>query len=60
MSRDSDPNRRFDVETKPHKPPTGLPEGAESETPPDNISDTGVEGGVDAPNEELEEPEIKP
>ncbi|MHB1209562.1 MAG: hypothetical protein ACYC1I_07620 [Acidimicrobiales bacterium] len=61
MSHDSDPDGRFDIETKPDEPPTATLEGAEGEeTPPDVISDTGVEGGIDALNEEPEEPENEP
>ncbi|MHB1088957.1 MAG: hypothetical protein ACYC19_09395 [Acidimicrobiales bacterium] len=61
MSRNSDPDERFDAETRPDETPTAMPEGSEiEETPLDVISDTGLEGGVDAVNEESEETEIDP
>ncbi len=37
-----------------------IPGGDVEQTPPDVISDPGLEGGVDAPNEEPEEPGTEP
>lgn len=61
MPHDSDPNERFDVEEKPDEAPMAMLEGAAiEETPPDIISDTGLEGGVDAVNEDSEDTDVSP
>ncbi len=61
MARESASNERLDIETGSAEPSAALRDGAHStDTPPDVISDTGVEGGIDAPNEEAEDLEIEP
>jgi hypothetical protein len=53
-----DPDERFSLDTEPEEALDAILEGAGvEEALPDIISDPGVEGGVDAPNEEPDEPE---
>ena len=57
-SKQYDPDERVSLDTEPEEALEAILEGAGvEEARPDIISDTGVEGGVDALNEEPEEPE---
>lgn len=54
---DNVPDDRSDFDTPPHQT-AGVGVGVDpDEIRPDVVSDPGVEGGVDAPNEEPEESE---
>jgi hypothetical protein len=57
MSSKYDPDERFSLDMEPEDALGAILAGAGVE--PDHISDPGVEGGVDAPNEESEEPETE-
>jgi hypothetical protein len=59
MGKDQyDPDEKFGLDMEPEEVLAAIFEGAGVEkAQPDIISDPGVEGGVDAPNEEPEENE---
>jgi hypothetical protein len=60
MSDRYDPNEKFSLDMEPEEALEAILGGAGvEEAQPDIISDPGVEGGVDAPNEEPEEPEAE-
>jgi hypothetical protein len=55
-----DPDEKFSLDMEPEEVLGAIFEGAGvEEVQPDIISDPGVEGGVDAPNEEPEEDEAE-
>jgi hypothetical protein len=55
-----DPDEKFSLDVEPEEALEAIFGGAGvEEAQPDFISDPGVEGGVDAPNEEPEEPETE-
>ncbi|GEM_PF-4769419 len=60
MEEEYDPDGRLSLDMKSEKGLRATLEGAGTEeTRPDIISDPGVEGGVDAPNESTEEPDTE-
>lgn len=63
-SKRYDPDEEIGLDMEPEEALGAILEGAgtegeEVEMEPDIISDTGLEGGVDAPNEEPEESETE-
>jgi hypothetical protein len=59
-SKRYDPDELFTLDMEPEQALKEILDGAGTEGElPDTISDPGVEGGVDAPNEEPEEPETE-
>jgi hypothetical protein len=60
MAKKFDPDEKFSLDMEPEEALEAILGGAGvEEALPDIISDPGVEGGVDAPNEEPEEPETE-
>jgi hypothetical protein len=57
MSDRYNPDEKFSLDMEPEEALEAILGGAG--VGPDTISDPGVEGGVDAPNEEPEEPETE-